>query len=83
MTWALYFIAKDPNVQQKLHEEIDHVLGDSELKFEQLSELHFLQCVLNETLRYILTSLIFFIILLLPWIKHCCSTLRCEILKQG
>ena len=53
LTWALQMIGSYPDVQKKLHEEIDQVFGssDRQLKSEDLGELKYLECVIKETLR--------------------------------
>ena len=47
-------IASHPEVQRKLHEEIDRVFGDDcnrPCTIEDLNELEYLECVIKETLR--------------------------------
>jgi len=56
LTWALYFIARDKEMQQKLHSEIQEISGKEDPTFEQLSDLKYLNSVLNETLRYIVVA---------------------------
>ncbi|ALC40934.1 Cyp6u1 [Drosophila busckii] len=51
MGFCLYELALQPDVQQKLREEIETVLGDAELTYEALGELTYLEQVLAETLR--------------------------------
>lgn len=54
MCWALHLIGSHPDVQNKLHEELDRVLGDADTPtFEQLKahELPYLEQVLKECLR--------------------------------
>lgn len=53
MTFILYELAKHPNVQEKLRREIKNVLirNDGALTYDCLSELSYLDCVVNEVLR--------------------------------
>ena len=52
-SWAVHMIGSHPEVQKKLHAEIDRVFGSSnrQLKSEDLGELKYLECVVKETLR--------------------------------
>ncbi|XP_063541272.1 cytochrome P450 4c3-like [Cydia strobilella] len=51
--YALDLLAKYPHVQDKVHEELDEVFGDSDrlLQKEDLMGLKYLDCVIKETLR--------------------------------
>ncbi|CAF1079722.1 unnamed protein product [Adineta steineri] len=52
--FTCFTIALYPEVQQKLHEEIDRVFGndyDRSCTIEDLNELEYLECVLKESLR--------------------------------
>jgi len=51
--FALYALAKHPEVQQKLYEEIKRVLPDKNVKLDnaKLEKMHYLRAVLKETLR--------------------------------
>ncbi|GIY38654.1 cytochrome P450 4V2 [Caerostris darwini] len=52
--WVLYLIGLYPEVQEKLHQELDSKLGaDSKgpLSFSDLSELKYLDCVVKECFR--------------------------------
>nr|ATW72313.1 cytochrome p450 CYP4V38 [Brachionus calyciflorus] len=52
-SWACQLIGSHPEVQKKLHEEIDSVLGQTNrpLTNEDLKELKYLDLVIKETLR--------------------------------
>lgn len=52
-SWGCHLIGSHPEVQKKLHDEIDRVLGDTNrpLTKEDLKELDYLDCVIKETLR--------------------------------
>ena len=39
MTWCLYFLTKHPEVQEKVFDELDKVLGDEDIKPQVASEL--------------------------------------------
>jgi len=50
--WALYLIAKNPECQQKILEELDNVLEeDEELEEKHLKHLDYVRGVIKETLR--------------------------------
>jgi cytochrome P450 len=51
--WACQLIGSHPEVQKKLHEEIDRVIGGTSrpLTKEDLRDLTYLECVIKETLR--------------------------------
>ncbi|CAI0554994.1 unnamed protein product [Linum tenue] len=50
--WAMAEIIKHPRVQQKLHDEMDRVIGFERVMIESdFSSLHYLQCVVKESLR--------------------------------
>ncbi|GIY61087.1 cytochrome P450 4V2, partial [Caerostris extrusa] len=52
--WALYLIGHHPEVQQKIHQEVDSLLeGDAQrpLSVDDLNDLKYLDCVLKECNR--------------------------------
>ncbi|CAO1410710.1 unnamed protein product [Diamesa serratosioi] len=54
IAYTLYSIAKNPEVQQKVVDEIKSVMGDDAEKaigLKELNELHYLELVIKETLR--------------------------------
>ncbi|CAG9834257.1 unnamed protein product [Diabrotica balteata] len=52
MTFALYELAKHPEYQDRLRDEITSVLSDKkELTYESINEMKYLQQVIDETLR--------------------------------
>ncbi|XP_048402526.1 cytochrome P450 4V2-like [Stegostoma tigrinum] len=53
INWTLYLLGTHPDVQKKVHEELDDVFGNSDrlATMEDLKHLHFLQCVIKESLR--------------------------------
>ena len=53
MAWAIQLIGSHPDVQKKLHAEMDEVFRDSNRSAttEDLTKLKYLECVLKESLR--------------------------------
>ncbi|XP_077285097.1 cytochrome P450 6B7-like [Arctopsyche grandis] len=53
MAFLIYELALNSNVQEKLVSEINRVLqnNDGELSYENLAEMHYLEMVMDETLR--------------------------------
>ena len=54
LSFALYYLSRDPDLLAKAHEEVDRVLGpDREVEptFEQIAKLRYLRRVLDEGLR--------------------------------
>lgn len=53
MNWFLHLVAANPQVQEKLHLEMDEVFGDCDRDFsyDDLAHLTYLECCIKETLR--------------------------------
>ncbi len=52
MSYCVYLLAKNPDVQQHLYEYLQDKLGDKEtITADDTAQLHLLQCVMMETLR--------------------------------
>jgi cytochrome P450 len=51
IAWACYLLAKHPQVQERLQEEADRVLGGADADYETLSLLPFTRAVITEALR--------------------------------
>ena len=51
LTWALHLLANAPDVQRRLHEEVDRVLGGRMPGTDELRELEFTRQIFRETLR--------------------------------
>ena len=51
LAWAWYLLALNPEVEAKLHAEIDSVLADRPPSFEDLPRLPYAEAVITETLR--------------------------------
>src|SRR5687768_7321866 len=50
--WAMTEILCNPSIQQRLHSELDQVVGrDRVVEERDLAHLHYLSCVVKETLR--------------------------------
>jgi len=49
--FTLFTIAKFPEVQRKLNEEIQQILGDGEVTFKVINEFKYLDLVIKETMR--------------------------------
>jgi cytochrome P450 len=51
LAWCLHFLAHSPDVQERVHAEIQEVVGDSELSLAHLNQLNLTRRVFRETLR--------------------------------
>ncbi|MGP4005783.1 cytochrome P450 [Streptomyces sp. 4N124] len=51
LCWAFHLLARHPDAEKRLHEEVDRVLGDRIPQFEDLPELAYTRMVVDETLR--------------------------------
>ncbi|KAG7266401.1 hypothetical protein CRUP_010716 [Coryphaenoides rupestris] len=53
MNWALHLLGAHPEVQRKVQQEIQEVLGESgrAITMDDLKELRYLDCVIKEALR--------------------------------
>lgn len=51
LSWVLYELARNPQVGEKVHAELDGVLGDRPVTFEDLTRLPYLGRVITEALR--------------------------------
>ncbi|GFY61343.1 cytochrome P450 4c3 [Trichonephila inaurata madagascariensis] len=54
MTWALFLIGLYPDIQAKIHEELDRIFGDDVDRYvteNDLNELEYLDCVIKESNR--------------------------------
>lgn len=53
MTWVCYLLSKHPEVQKKVHEELDTILGEGSRSITQddIREMKYLECVIKESLR--------------------------------
>nr|XP_053633245.1 probable cytochrome P450 49a1 isoform X1 [Cherax quadricarinatus] len=55
LSFALYLLARHPEVQTRLQEEVDTVLGDHKgpLTYQHLAKFHYLKAVVKESMRVI------------------------------
>lgn len=51
LTWSIYLLTQNPVIQQKLHEELDQVLGDRDATFEDIEQLSYTEMVVKESMR--------------------------------
>lgn len=46
MTWCLYYLTKHPEIQEKVFDELDKVLGDEDIKPQIVSELRWVYIII-------------------------------------
>jgi cytochrome P450 len=51
LTWTWYLLAQHPEVEQRLHEEIEEVLGDRPPELADVPQLRYAEMILAEVLR--------------------------------
>ena len=51
LAWAWYLISQCPEVERRLHTEIEDVLGDKSATFESVDKLVYTRAIVEETLR--------------------------------
>ncbi|WNG26573.1 cytochrome P450 [Cystobacter fuscus] len=51
LSFAVHYLLRYPEVLQKAYEEVDRVLGSEPPRFEQISQLQYIDQILRETLR--------------------------------
>ncbi len=51
LAWTWYLISQSPDVEKKLHEELDQVLGDRPPVMEDIANLPYTRAILDETMR--------------------------------
>lgn len=49
--WAFYSLSQHPEAEKRVHEEIDRVVGDRPIRFEDVPQLTYSRAVIDETLR--------------------------------
>lgn len=50
-SWACHLIGRHPDIQKKIHDEIDSVFQQSYLSHDDLANLKYLECVIKESMR--------------------------------
>ncbi|XP_074644171.1 steroid 17-alpha-hydroxylase/17,20 lyase-like [Tubulanus polymorphus] len=50
--WAMYFMAKYPHIQEKVHEEIDEAIGSLLPKISDKQKMVYCEAVMYETIRF-------------------------------
>jgi cytochrome P450 len=51
LCWAFHEMSRHPEVERRLHEEVDRVCGGGPVSYEHVSELRYTRRVITETLR--------------------------------
>lgn len=51
LAWAWYLISQCPDVEQRLHEEVDRVFASGSATFDDFNKLIFTRAIIDETLR--------------------------------
>ncbi|MCP3032562.1 bifunctional cytochrome P450/NADPH--P450 reductase [Halobacillus sp. A1] len=51
LSFAIYFLLKDPEKLQKAYQEVNEVLGDDTPSYKQVKQLKYVRMILNEALR--------------------------------
>ncbi|GGB44272.1 cytochrome P450 [Roseibium aquae] len=51
LAWTWYLLSQSPGVRQKLHAEVDAVLGDRTPDFKDVAKLPYCKAIIEETLR--------------------------------
>ncbi|WP_280441615.1 cytochrome P450 [Nocardia brasiliensis] len=51
LAWALYLVARNPRVEEQLHEEVDQALTDATARYDDLPNLSVVNRIITETLR--------------------------------
>lgn len=51
VNWLWYHVARDDSLQQRLREEVHHVLGDAPLELESLRDMNLLRATVDEVYR--------------------------------
>ena len=51
LTWTWYLLSQHPDIEKKLHEEIDEVLGEKPAAFDDVARLKYTEMILAESMR--------------------------------
>lgn len=52
LTWALYEITRNPDIERRVRDELDAVRGGRPLRYADLPRLVYMRCVIQEALRH-------------------------------
>jgi len=52
LNWAFYLLAKHPDIQERVRDEVDKVLGGKIVEADQLKDLLYLDMFIKEVMRY-------------------------------
>lgn len=58
ITWALAYLIRYPNVQARMQEELDEVIGSGRVTMAERSALPYTTATLNEVYRYVYARLV-------------------------
>ncbi|CAJ0952507.1 unnamed protein product, partial [Mesorhabditis belari] len=50
--YATHYLARNPEIRERLRDEIKGVIGDATLKFDDLPQMKYLDCFVKESLRF-------------------------------
>lgn len=56
LSYALYYLIKNPEANKKACEEIDSIVGDGQIELDQLKQLHYVEACLRESIRLSATA---------------------------
>lgn len=51
LTWCFYLLATHPEIQQKIHAELDDCVGNDDVAFKHVPELRYTEMVIKESMR--------------------------------
>lgn len=56
MSWSIYLIGLYPEVQAKVHEELDSIFGNDnrDVTMDDLRDMKYLECVIKVVAKYII-----------------------------
>ncbi len=59
LAFALYLIHKHPSVEARLRAEINQIIGNRPITFDDLAQMPYLECVLKESMRLLPVTTVF------------------------
>ena len=65
LSFCMYELAKNPDIQQRVHDEIDAILlkHDGKLTYDSISAMKFLEACMDGALRFIMNLCLYFILI--------------------